>query len=172
MCTGRTDAHAETPILWPPDPKSWLIGKDPDSGKDWGQEKGVTEDEMVGWHHRLNGHEFKQTPGDIKDREGRHATVHGVLKSQTRLRLNNKGEQGMEVVLWTRTLVMIKVSDLQEIRNSGPFVCVQLLRTHFWKIMRRFVFCFSSSGLGNLELAFLESRADQNYLFRGSCSVI
>ena len=67
---------------------------------------------------------------------------------------------------------MIKVSDLQEIRNSGPFVCVQLLRTHLWKIMRRFVFCFSSSGLGNLELAFLESRADQNYLFRGNCSVI
>ena len=45
----------------------------------------MTEDEMVGWHHRLNGHEFKQTPGDITDREGRHATVHGVLKSQTRL---------------------------------------------------------------------------------------
>ena len=56
---GRTDAEAETPILWPPDAKSWLIGKDPDAGKDWGQEKkGTTEDEMVGWHHWLNGHEF------------------------------------------------------------------------------------------------------------------
>ena len=56
---GRTDVEAEPPILWPPDPKSWLIGKDPDAGKDWGQEeKGTTEDEMVGWHHRLNGHEF------------------------------------------------------------------------------------------------------------------
>ena len=55
----RTDAEAKTPILWPPDVKSWLIGKDPDSGKDWGQEeKGMTEDEMVGWHHRLKGHEF------------------------------------------------------------------------------------------------------------------
>ena len=53
---GRTDAEAETPILWPPDAKSWLIWKDPDAGKDWGQEeKGTTEDEMVGWHHRLNG---------------------------------------------------------------------------------------------------------------------
>ena len=56
---GRTDVEAETPILWPPDVKSWLIWKDPDAGKDWGQDdKGMTEDEMVGWHHWLNGHEF------------------------------------------------------------------------------------------------------------------
>ena len=56
---GRTDVEAEPPILWPPDPKGWLIGKDPNAGKDWGQEeKGTTEDEMVGWHHQLNGHEF------------------------------------------------------------------------------------------------------------------
>ena len=56
---GRTDAEAETPVLWPPDAKNWLIGKDPDAGKDWRQEeKGMTEDEMVGWHHRLDGHEF------------------------------------------------------------------------------------------------------------------
>ena len=55
---GRTDAEAETPLLWPPDAKIWLIWKDPDAGKDWGQEeKGMTEEEMVGWHHRLNGHE-------------------------------------------------------------------------------------------------------------------
>ena len=55
--TGRTDAEAETPVLWPPHAKSWLIGKDPDAGKNWGQEeKGTTEDETVGWHHRLNGH--------------------------------------------------------------------------------------------------------------------
>ena len=57
---GKTDPEAETPILWPPDSKSWLIRKDPDGGKDWGQEeKGMTEDEMVRWHHRLNGHEFE-----------------------------------------------------------------------------------------------------------------
>ena len=61
---GGTDAKAETPILWPPDAKNWLIGKDPDAGKDWRQEEETTEDEMVGWHHRLNGHEFEQTPGD------------------------------------------------------------------------------------------------------------
>ena len=62
---GRTDAETEAPILWPPDAKSWIIRKDPDAGKDWGQEeKGTTEDEMVGWHHRLNGHEFEQALGD------------------------------------------------------------------------------------------------------------
>ena len=55
---GRTDAKVETPILWPPDAKSWLIGKDPDAGKDWGEEKGTTEGEMIGWHHQLNEHEF------------------------------------------------------------------------------------------------------------------
>ena len=60
---------AEAPILWPPDAKSRLIGKDPDAGKDWGQEKGVTEDEIVGWHHQLNKHEFEQTLGDSEEQE-------------------------------------------------------------------------------------------------------
>ena len=60
----RTNAKAETPVLWPPHVKSWLTGKDPDAGKDWGQEeKGMKEDEMVGWHHWLNGHKFGYTPG-------------------------------------------------------------------------------------------------------------
>ena len=67
---GRTDAKAETPILWPPDAKSWLIGKDPDAGRDWGQEeKGTTEDEVAGWHHQLNGHGFGWTPG-VGDGQG------------------------------------------------------------------------------------------------------
>ena len=62
---GRIDAEAEAPVLWLPDAKNWLIGKDPDADKDWTQEeKGVTEDKTIGWHHRLNGHEFKQTLGD------------------------------------------------------------------------------------------------------------
>ena len=56
---GRTDAEAETPILWPPHAKSWFTGKDPDAGRDWGQEKGTTEDEKAGWHHWLDGHEFE-----------------------------------------------------------------------------------------------------------------
>ena len=67
---GRTDAEAETPILWPPDAKNWLIAKDPDAGKDWGQEeKGTTEDEIVGWHHWLNGYESEQAPG-VGDGQG------------------------------------------------------------------------------------------------------
>ena len=62
---GKTDAEAETPILWPPDSRKWLTGKDSDAGKDRRQEeKGMTEEEMVGWHHQLNGHEFEQVPGD------------------------------------------------------------------------------------------------------------
>ena len=65
MFIGRTDAEAEAPILWPPDVRIWFIGKDPNAGKDWGrEEKGMPEDEMVGWHHWLNGHEFEQIPGD------------------------------------------------------------------------------------------------------------
>ena len=64
MFTGRTDAEAETPILWPLDAKNWLIWKDPDAGKDWRQEeKGMTEDEKLGWHHQLDGHEFEQALG-------------------------------------------------------------------------------------------------------------
>ena len=70
MFIGRTDAEAEAPILWPPDAKNWLTGKDPDAGKDWRQEeKGTTEDEMVGWHHRLDGHEFEQALG-VSDGQG------------------------------------------------------------------------------------------------------
>ena len=64
-----TDSEAEAPILWPPDVKNWLIGKDYDAGKDWRQEKGMTEDEMVGWHHRLNRHEFEQALG-VGDGQG------------------------------------------------------------------------------------------------------
>ena len=67
---GRTDAEAEAPILWPPDVKSQLFGKDSDAGKDWGQEeKGETDDEMVGWYHWLDGHEFEQAPGDCEGPE-------------------------------------------------------------------------------------------------------
>ena len=68
LFTGRIDAEA--PILWPSDAKSWLIRKDPDAGKDWRQEeKGMTQDEMVWWHHWLNGHEFEQAPGDGEEQE-------------------------------------------------------------------------------------------------------
>ena len=81
---GRTDIEAATPILWPPDAKNWLVGKDPDAGKDWGQEeKGTTEDERVGWHHWLNGHDFEQTRGDSEGQGGLVCCIHGVTNSQT-----------------------------------------------------------------------------------------
>ena len=83
---GRTDAEAETPILWPPDAKSWLIGKDPNAGKDWRQEeKGTTEDEMAGWHHRLDGLGLSKLRELVMDREAWRATFHGVAESRIRL---------------------------------------------------------------------------------------
>ena len=87
---GRTDARAETPIPWPPHVESWLIGKHPDAGKDWGQEKkGRTEDEMAGWHHRLEGHEFEWTPG-VGDGQGGLACCDswGLKESDTTERLS------------------------------------------------------------------------------------
>ena len=81
---GRIDVEAEIPILWPPDAKSWLTGKDPDSGNDWGQEeKGTTEDEMIGWRHWLDVHGFGWTPG-VSDEQGGLACFGScVSKSQT-----------------------------------------------------------------------------------------
>ena len=87
---GKTEAEAEAPILWPPDVKNSLIGKDPDAGKDWRQEeKGRTEDEMVGWHHWLNGYEFKQAPG-VGDGQGSLAccSPYGRKESDMTERLN------------------------------------------------------------------------------------
>ena len=102
---GRTDGEAETPILWPPDAKSWLIWKDPDAGKDWGQEeKGMSEDEMVGWHHRLNGHGFGWTPG-VGDGQGGLACCNswGRKESNTTEQLNwtePNQESDLHPVLW------------------------------------------------------------------------
>ena len=96
---GRTDAEVETPTLWPPNVKIQLIGKDPDAGKDWRQEKkGTTEDKMVGWHYWLNGHEFEQTPGDGEE-QGSLVCCNpsGHKESDTTERLN-----------WTELLLRIQ----------------------------------------------------------------
>ena len=86
---GRTDAEAEAPVLWPPDVKTWLIGKDSDAGKDWGQEeKRVTEEKIVGWHHWLNGHEFEQTPGDSEGQGSLACCSPWLAKSGTQLSNN------------------------------------------------------------------------------------
>ena len=86
MFFGRTDAKAETPVLCPPRAKSWLIGKDPDAARDWGQEeKGTTEDEMAGWHHRLNGCKFEWTLGVGGGQGGLACCDYGVTKSRTQL---------------------------------------------------------------------------------------
>ena len=83
---GRNDAKAENPILWSHHVKSWLIGKDPDAGRDWGQEEqGMTEDEMAGWHHWLDGRESEWTQGAGDGQGGLCAAIHGVAKSRTRL---------------------------------------------------------------------------------------
>ena len=96
---GRTGAEIEAPILWPPDMKSRLIGKDPDAGKDWQQEeKGVTEDERVGWHHWLNGHEFEQTQGDNEGQGSPECcSSWGCRESHTTYRPNNNNHRSLSI---------------------------------------------------------------------------
>ena len=98
---GKTDAETEAPIFWPPDAKSWLIGKDPDARKDWGQEeKGIIKDGVAGWHHQLNGYELEQTPGNSK---GQGSLVcyspWGHKESDTTEQLNNKPGAAVDIHL-------------------------------------------------------------------------
>ena len=99
---GRTDAEVEAPIFWIPDMKNWLNGKDPDAGNGWGQEKGVTENEMIGWHHWLSGQESEQTQGDSEGQRSLSCCVHGVTKSWTWLsflnNINNYGIYGQNYI--------------------------------------------------------------------------
>ena len=119
---GRTDPEAEAPILWLPDVKSQLLGKDPDAGKDWRQEeKGATEDEMVGWHHQLNEHDLSKFQEIVKDREAWRAAVHGVVTSQTRL------------VNWTELILGInrEIGTLQR-KSVGNSLNLNLLLWNAW----------------------------------------
>ena len=112
---GRTNAETEAPVLWPPDGKSWLIGKDPDAGRDWGQEeKGTTEDEMAGWHHWLDGRESEWTPGD-GDEQG------GLVCCDS---WGRKESDMTEWLNWTElnwTDVMLKVMSRKQNINSHPY---------------------------------------------------
>ena len=111
---GRNDAKAETPILWPPHAKSWLIGKDPDAGRDWGQkEKGTTEDEMAGWHHWLYGHEFEWTLGD-GDGQGGLACCNSW---------GHKESDRTEWLKWTEDPTGLLAFILTTIEHFVDFIC-------------------------------------------------
>ena len=127
--TGKTDVKAEAPILWPPDAKRWLIGKDPDAGKDWRhKEKGTAEDEMVRQYHQLNGHESEQTRGIVKDWEAWHATVHGVAKSH--IWLSN----------WTITTA--QRWQIHVLKSLGPLIP----SLYYFPILASFLSTFSKGG--------------------------
>ena len=108
---GRTDADAKTPILWPPDVKNWLTGKDSDSGKDWGQEeKGMTEDEMARWHHQLNGHEFDQALG-VVDEQGSLACCSPCDRKES------------DTTEWLNWAMLNNLKNGHDLNYSGQFSC-------------------------------------------------
>ena len=123
--TGRTDAEAETPILWPPHAKSWLIGKDSDVGRDRGQEeKGTTEDEVAGWYHRLDEHDFEWTPG-IGDGQGRLACCNSW---------GHKESDRTEGLKWTEGFYNNSVSWLRTISPSWKLLANPvILKCKLWE---------------------------------------
>ena len=146
---GRTDAKAETPVLWPPHVKSWLIGKDSDTGRDWGQEeKGMIEDEMAGWHHWLDGRESEWTPGVGTDREAWCAAIHVVTESRTWLSdwsdLIWSEAQKYEIFVKSNFFIyfLVAYALVPYLRNRCLFQGPQNLHLHF--LLRIVWFCFSS----------------------------
>ena len=125
----RTDAEAETPILWPPHAKSWLIGKDPDAGKDWGQEKkGTTEDEMAGWHHWLDGHEFGWTLG-VGDGQGGLAVLRFMGSQRV-------GHDWVAELNWTELMQVLPCTSLgSTIHVVISVMCATWIYTmHNWRL--------------------------------------
>ena len=130
---GKTEVEAETPILWPPDAKSWLIGKDPDAGKDWRQEEETTEDEMAGWHHGLNGHGFGWTPA-VDDGQGGLACCSswGCKESDTTERLN-----------WTKLkMAVVFTRSSTHLRIFSPLVLSITVQGVYLTIVKIFPFLF------------------------------
>ena len=133
----RTDAEAEAPILWPSNVKSWLIGKDPDAGKDWGQEgKGVTEDEMVGWHHQLNGHKFEQSQGDS---EGQRSLA-GSMESQ---RVRQDWERLIRNCLGIRPVSPALEGNSQPLdHRRSPYLSTHFFHMHILQKNKNYTYCF------------------------------
>ena len=131
---GRTDVEAGTPMFWPPHAKSWLIGKDPDAGKDWGQEKGMTEDEMVGWHHRLNGYGFRWTPG-VDDGQGGLACCgswdHKESDMTEQLNWTELASELCSFPCWDIIYILVKLITI---------LCLYCYRNYF-KILYAMFFC-------------------------------
>ena len=140
----RNDAKAETPVLWPPHGKSWLIGKDSDSGRVWGlEEKGTTEDEMAGWHHWLKGRESEWTSELVMDRKAWLVAVHGVTQSWT----------------WLSDYTELKIKSLT-VSTVSPSICHEVMGWDamilvFWLLSFKPNFSTPLSSRGSLVLRFL-----------------